>query len=220
MRLADILPVLGGALLGGSTLLLAACSEKLPARKAPIYSESFDRPDGLELGPDWRNTAPPGVYRIEGGTLTAAGAHNHPLWLLRELPRDVVIELDAWSESPDGDIKVEAFGDGHSYAVSTEYTSSGYVFIHGGWKNRLAALCRLEEHGEDRKTRPDLPVVPGKHYHYVIARHGERVEWFIDGTLALSLTDPAPLTGTQHQYFAFDDWETAIHFDNLVVRPY
>ena len=219
MRRAHLLGCLG---LGLSTL--AACTPKLPAAKPPLFSDNFDRPDGLELGAAWQNTAPPGVYRIEGGALAVRGAHNHPLWLKRELPTDAVIELDAWSDSPDGDLKVEAFGDGKSYALTLEYTSTGYVFIHGGWHNRLAALCRMEEHGEDRKTRGDLKVIPGRRYHYAIARHttaqGSRVEWFIDGQLALEMDDAAPLSGPGHQYFGFDNWETAVHFDNLVIRPY
>lgn len=211
------------ALLGVLPLvtLTSACSPKLPTAKPPIFSESFDRTGGVqELGASWRNTASPGVYNLDGGSLFVRGAHNHPLWLEKELPRDAVIELDAWSESPDGDIKVEIWGDGKSYATSVEYTSTGYVFIHGGWHNQLTALCRMYEHGEDRKTRPDMPVVPGKHYHYAIARHGNRIEWFIDGKLALELDDPAPLEGPTHQYFAFDDWETPVRFDNLVIRPY
>jgi hypothetical protein len=206
--------------LAASVLFWGACSQKLPPSKPPLYSESFDRPDSVEIGPDWLSTAPAGVYRIEGGVLSVRGAHNHPLWLKRELPTDAVIEFDAWSDSPDGDIKAEAFGDGHSYAISVEYTSTGYVFIHGGWRNQLSALCRLEEHGEDRKTRADLVVVPGKHYHYLLARHGGHVEWYVDGVLALTLEDPAPLSGAQHKFFGFDNWETSVHFDNLVIRPY
>jgi hypothetical protein len=201
----------------GLLLFVAGCSPKLPAAKAPRYREAFDGP---ALSSDWHSTAGPGIFRLEGGALTVRGAHNHPLWLTQALPRDVVVELDAWADSPDGDIKVELFGDGKSYAQSLEYTSTGYVLIHGGWHNQLSALCRQEEHGADRKTRPDLRVVPGQHYHYAIARHGQRVEWFIDGQLALDLVDPAPLEGPQHSYFAFDNWESSIHFDNLVVRPY
>jgi hypothetical protein len=197
-----------------------ACTPKLPPAKPPLISESFDRPDGTEPGPLFLNTAAPGIYRLDGGALAVRGAHNHPLWLTRELPDDVVIELDAWSDSPDGDIKVEVFGDGKSYAKSVEYTSTGYVFIHGGWKNHLTALCRMEEHGADRKTRNDLKVLPGKHYHYAITRRGGRIEWFIDGALALDFDDAAPLLGPSHKYFGFDNWETPVHFDNLVVRPY
>src|SRR5687768_13459690 len=114
-------------------LALGACtrvSAPPPERKPPLFSDSFDR---AELGPEWLATAP--VYRLVGGELVVKGAHNHPLWLKRELPQDAVIELDAWSMDPAGDIKVEAWGDGKSYAKSVEYTSSGYVFIQGGWQN-------------------------------------------------------------------------------------
>jgi hypothetical protein len=211
---------LSGFLLSSMMVLTSSCTPKLPSQKPPIFSDSFDRPDGTELGPNFRNTAAPGVYRLTGGALAVRGARNHPLWLSRELPRDAVIEFDAWSDSPEGDIKIEAFGDGQSFATSVEYTSTGYVFIHGGWRNHLTALCRMDEHGSDRKTRPDLKVVPGRRYHYALARHGARVEFFIDGALALDLDDPAPLAGPQHQYLGFDNWETSVHFDNLTVRPY
>ena len=200
-------------------LALAACTRVSgpapPERKAPLFSDSFDR---AELGPDWLATAP--VYRLAGGELVVKGAHNHPLWLKRALPDDAVIEVDAWSADPAGDIKVEAWGDGKGHATSVEYTSSGYVFIQGGWQNRVTALCRMEEHGHDRRTRADLPAKQGQRYHWIIARHGGRIEWFIDGKLALDLSDPAPLLGEGHRYFAFDNWETELHFDNLIVRPY
>lgn len=204
----------------GAALLWGGCTKRLPPAKPPLFSDSFDRTDGVELGADWRSTAQPGVYRISDGTLAAKGAHNHPLWLLRKLPRDAVIEFDAWSESPDGDIKVEAYGDGSSYATSPEYTSTGYVFIHGGWRNRLTALCRMNEHGEDRKTRSDLPVLPGKHYHYRIVRQGGRLEWSLDGEEVLAMEDRKGLEGAGHEYFGINDWESAVRFDNLVVRPY
>lgn len=202
----------------GLLLAPAGCTRagsKLPERKAPIFSDSFDR---AELGADWLATAP--AYRLEQGELVVKGAHNHPLWLKRPLPDDAVIEVDVWSNDADGDVKVEAWGDGKSYATSLEYTSSGYVFIQGGWKNRVTALCRMEEHGHDRKTRNDLPAQKGRRYHWLIARHGGQIEWFIDGKLALELSDPAPLSGEGHRSFAFDNWETELHFDNLVVRPY
>lgn len=204
-------------LLTCSAVLGAGCKEKPPALKAPVFTDSFDR---AELGPDWRVTAPPGTYRIVNGELVVRGARNHPAWLVRELPRDAVIELDAWSQSPEGDIKVEVWGDGKSYATDIEYTSTGYVFIHGGWQNRVTALCRMEEHGHDRKARGDVPVVPGKKYHYLIARQGQTVRWYIDDKLVHTFDDPGPLDGPGHSYFAFDNWETELHFDNLVVRPY
>lgn len=206
-----------GVLLGLAASSMGGCKEKPPALKPPLFTDSFDR---AELGPDWRITAPPGTYTIQNGELVVRGAHNHPAWLVRELPRDAVIELDAWSNSPQGDIKVEVWGDGKSFATSVEYTSTGYVFIHGGWQNRITALCRMEEHGHDRQARGDMPVVPGKKYHYLIARKGNTVRWYIDGQLAHTLDDYGPLDGPGHSYFGFDNWESELHFDNLVVRPY
>jgi hypothetical protein len=200
-------------------LLFTACTRvhtpALPERKPPLFTDSFDR---VELGSDWRPTA--AAYRLENGELVVKGAYNHPVWLLRELPRDAVIEFDAWSMSPAGDIKAEAFGDGKSFATAASYTSTGYVFIQGGWHNRLTALCRMDEHGKDRRTRADIKVEPGRRYHWLIARHSDRVEWFIDGRPVLDLVDPAPLEGPQHRFFAFNDWEAELHFDNLVIRPY
>ena len=195
----------------------SACKPKPPSAGPPIFADEFEHV-GAELGSDYRNTAPPGVYTLTDGALAVRGAFNHPLWLARELPENAVIELDAWSDSPDGDIKVELFGDGQSYAKTVSYTSTGYVVIHGGWKNSLSALCRMDEHADDRRTRKDLKVVPGKRYHYVISRRGSRLEWFIDGELALDFEDPAPLTGPGHRYFGFNNWQTPVHFDNLRVR--
>lgn len=197
--------------------LTIACKPKPPTGTTPVFDDAFEQA-GVELGSDYRNTAPPGVYRLDTGALAVRGAFNHPLWLARELPDDVVIELDAWSESPDGDIKVELFGDGQSYAKTVSYTSTGYVFVHGGWKNSVSALCRQDEHASDRRERKDLKVVPGKHYHYVIGRRGGRVEWFIDGELALDLEDPAPLRGPSHRHFGFNNWQTPVRFDNLRIR--
>lgn len=196
----------------------AACKPKPPTGGAVLFSDAFDRAADSEWGSDYRNTAPPGVYRLDGGALAVRGAFNHPLWLTRELPSDVVVELDAWSDSPDGDIKVELFGDGQSFAQSVSYTSTGYVFIHGGWKNSLSALCRQDEHAADRRVRNDIKVVPGTRYHYQIARRGSRIEWFINGELALELDDPAPLQGPGHRFFGFNNWQTPVHFDNLRVK--
>ena len=39
-------------------------------------------------------------YSVKEGALNARGAHDHSLWLRRQI---AVIELDAWSNWPDGD---------------------------------------------------------------------------------------------------------------------
>jgi len=180
------------------------------------WSDSFDR---AELGPSWRDTG--GGYRIDNGRLAAAGAHNHPVWLRKRLPADVAIEVDVVANSPTGDIKLELFGDGASFDPDRgAYTSTGYVLIFGGWRNTLSIICRGNEHDEGRKvTRTEPQVVPGHSYHFLITRRAGLIDWQIDGVPFLAWQDPQPLGGRGHEYLAFDDWESEVFFDNLVIRP-
>ncbi|HEX7478251.1 MAG TPA: family 16 glycoside hydrolase [Polyangiales bacterium] len=178
------------------------------------FSDNFNRP---ELGEAWNNTG--GPYAIRDGQLTVAGARNKPLWLRRTLPRDVLIEFDVKSDSPDGDIKVEVFGDGVSKAESVSYTATSYVVVFGGWRNSLNVLARMNEHGADRVVGPTYKVVPGRSYHMKILRRGATITAWVDGQVLASMTDPDPLAGPGHDHFAINDWDAALTFDNFRVRP-
>jgi hypothetical protein len=201
--------------LGLALAPLPACRAKMPVIDAP-FIEDFER---AELGAAWHATSD--QYRIEAGKLTVAGAHNHPAWLRRRLPHDVVIDLDAMSKSPSGDIKLELFGDGESFDPDKgSYISSGYVLIFGGWQNSLSVICRQDEHGAGRKAqRSDVRVEPSRSYHFTITRRGGALDWAIDGRPFLSWTDPEPLAGAGHEFLAVNNWEAALVFDNLHVRP-
>jgi hypothetical protein len=191
-------------------LLLQACSPG----EIKDFSDTFDR---ASLGADWLDTGD--RYRIVGGEIVVSRAYNHPLWLRPRLPRDAEITFDVRSQSPDGDIKVEAWGDGESAATDRgAYTATGYVFIFGGWKNRLTVLARMDEHGADRKARGDLKVVPGRKYSFRIVRKERRLSWWIDAQPVFELDDPSPLEGPGHEHFGLNDWEAQLHFDNLRVR--
>jgi hypothetical protein len=211
--------VLSVALLAG----VAGCGKKkeAPVEAPPIteaWSDSFER---SLIGDDVYNDTG-GGYRIVDGALSAKGSHNHPLWLKKTLPRDVAIELDVWSNTPDGDIKVELFGDGRSYDPDKgAYKPSGYVVIMGGWKNSKSMIARKDEHGKDLVTRKDPPVEPGRKYHWKITRKGDTIEWFVDDLTKpfLSWQDPAPLEGPRNAFFSFNNWESDSWFDNLTVTP-
>jgi len=194
---------------------LAGCRVKDELGAAP-FTDAFAR---AELGADWLDTG--GGYRIVGGQAVAHDAYNHPLWLKKRLPRDVVVEVDAESHSPAGDIKVELAGDGTSFDPDRGgYTSTGYVFIFGGWNNSLAVICRQNEHDDGRKAaRTDRKVELGRRYHFTITRQGGALDWRIDGQPFLAWTDPQPLEGAGHEHFAFNDWQADVRFDNLAVRP-
>jgi hypothetical protein len=196
---------------------------------APLLTDTFrDNFERGELGPDWKATT--GVWRVENGALCARGARNRPVWLTRRLPLNARIEFDATSNSPQGDLKVEAWGDGKSFATGTSYdNATSYILVFGGWKNSAHVLARLDEHKRDRlelKVDPDSddprqhPVSEGQTYHFKIERSdGETVRWFIDDLELHSFVDPEPLSGSGHEHFAFNDWDVPVCFDNLVVVP-
>lgn len=181
-----------------------------------------------------------GLWRTVNGELLSPGVKNNPLWLKAQLPAEVAVEFDVRSMSPEGDIKVEIFGDGTDHA-------SGYVLIHGGWNNALSIIARMDEHapalgvlmGEAQKqgstdmvkagvytkdTRVRVEANPyrvevGKSYHWRIERRGSRLNWLIDGREFLSFDDPFPLSGKGHDRFAFSSWESQLYFDNLSIEP-
>ena len=178
------------------------------------FSDDFERKD---LGDDWHNTG--GGYAIRNGQLRVEGARNKPLWLRRTLPHDVRIEVDAKSDSPDGDIKVEVFGDGVSKAEKASYTATSYVVIFGGWKNSLNVLARMDEHAENRAVGEAYKVVPGQTYHMKIERRGATITAWVDDRKLVSMTDPDPLAGPGHDHFGFNNWQAPLTFDNLRVNP-
>jgi hypothetical protein len=198
----------------GGALMTAGCTEPRSPTVGRRFEDHFDR---AELGADWRVTGE--GWRIEGGALRGQGARNHPLWLRRKLPRDARIEFDAWSDSPAGDLKCEVWGDGSSHAVQASYTASSYVVIFGGWNNSYNVIARMDEHAPDRRQRVGPRVEMGRHYHFTIERRGRVLRWLLDGAPMLEWDDPDPLAGPGHEYFAFNDWDAVVHFDNLVITP-
>lgn len=208
-----------------NALCLVACLGSMAggckvADPPPITAAWYDAFEREALGSHYHATGE--GYRIEGGALSARGAHNHPLWLRKKLPRNVRIELEARSTERRGDIKVELFGDGRSFdSDGGAYMATGYELIFGGWGNSRSIIARLDEHGRDVVQRADVKVVPNKRYHWKIERQDQTVRWFIDDmtTPFLELVDAQPLEGPGHAYFGFNNWETDTWFDNLVITP-
>jgi hypothetical protein len=131
----------------------------------------------------------------------------------------VEVSFDTWSDTAEGDIKCELFGDGTSTSTGKgAYTATGYVLVFGGWGNTLSIIARMDEHGDDRKVTRKLKVKPGKKYAWRIRREKGKLSWWIDGSLFLEYDDPNPLTGRGHEYFGLNNWETPVSFDNLVIR--
>lgn len=200
-----------------ASALAPACKVDDPPPIEETWKDDFER---SEIGKNYRPTSD--VYEIVNGALKTQGAKNHPLWLRKKLPDDVAIEFDCWSNSPDGDIKVELFGDGESYdEKGGQYTSTGYVAVMGGWNNSKSILARGNEHGTDLVERRRPRVEKGKRYHWRIERRGDQIDWYVDDMDEpfLSLKDAERLEGDGHEYFAFNNWQSDAWFDNLVISP-
>ena len=211
-------PALGRALAVACVVAPAgACKVSDPPPVTDQWQDDYARE---QIGSNYLPTTE--TYRVLGGELAVRGAYNHPMWLRKKLPRDVSIELDAWSKGGDGDIKVELFGDGESFDRDKgAYTSSGYVAVFGGWNNSRSILARGDEHGSQLVERKQPAVVPNRHYHWKLTRRGNRLTWYIDDMSEpfLTLDDPDPLEGSGHEYFGFNNWASDVRFDNLTITP-
>jgi hypothetical protein len=204
------------------TLALTLACAAAACLKKPVepvlgsgFGDNFNRSD---LGENWRSTG--GNFRIEDGVLKVQGARNHTLWLKRRLPSDLVMTFTTWSDTSEGDIKFELFGDGFSTSTGEgAYTATGYVLILGGWKNTVSIIARMDEHGSDRKATRKITVQPGQHYAMKVESKGGKVSWWVDNVLFLTFDDPSPLRNGGHEYFGFNNWESPVSFDDLVIHP-
>jgi hypothetical protein len=195
-------------------LCLSACTPQGDPGIGAGFSDDFER---AQIGSAYKQTG--GDWRIEAGELRVQGAKNHPLWLLRTLPQDVRVEFDVRSESPEGDIKVEIFGDGASYAKGDRYTATSYVIIFGGWNNSRNVLARMDEHGRDRVEGQPRKVELGRVYRFRIERIGSTLTVWVDDAVLLQMNASEPLKGRGHDHFAFNNWQSELFFDNLKVTP-
>jgi hypothetical protein len=188
--------------------LLGACSKSSPP--AAALSEGFeDLFERAHIGPNYSKYG--GTWNIDQGVLTSHGDRNIPLWLNRQLPANVKIDVDVWSTSVAVDMKIELFGDGIKH-------ESGYIIIFGGWKNKITAIARLDEHEKRRKDKK-TKWKKGQKYHWTIQRQGNELQFLVDDKLIVKYNDANPLKGPGHDRLGFTNWESVVHYDNLKITP-
>ncbi len=156
-------------------LLISGCTRAAPLDRP--YEDDFNRESP---GKDWFDTI--GRYIIDRGALYISGGYNHPLWLTRPLPAEVEITLDARGLSPDGDLKIELFGDGRSFAFNRgRYWSTGYVLCQGGWNNTKTFIARRDEHDRALLHSTRFPVTLEKWHHWRIQTFLENGRLTLEG---------------------------------------
>lgn len=206
-------------------MVLRTVAEKAPPER-PREDKGEDR---TNIGPNWQQ-AQTNAWHIEDGWLCVENAHNHGIWFARPIPINARIEWDAKSDSPDGDLKAELWGDGRGFAKGNSYNdATSYLAILGGWKNTLHVLARLDEHKDDRKVvhvdkdsddPRQRPVMRGQVYHIKVERNDAKtVRYYVDTLLMATFLDTEPLMGPGHDHFGFNDWEAKVCFDNVKITP-
>jgi hypothetical protein len=196
--------------------LAAGCLTGKDPKLKEAFAEDFD--EGTLDPQTWLPTVE--AYEVRDKALFVQGAKNHPMWLKRRVPCDVKIDFVAWSDSPDGDIKVEIFGDGRSSADDEgAYTGTGYVVIFGGWRNSVNTIARRDEHEGRMLEKNDARVEKGRKYRFSIRVRGGSIDWFLDGKPFIHVDDADPLCGPGNDHFAFSNWDTPVHFDDLSIVP-
>ena len=197
------------------SLALTSCQSKEVGSHAGGAASYQDRFESTALSDQWTRgvgEAGSGAWVVQDGWLRGQQLKNDPLWLQIPLTKEAVIRFDARAKTQEGDVKFELFGDGKNHA-------SGYVLIHGGWKNQLDVIARLDEHGKDRVERRTAGVVPGKVYRHRVEWRGDTLQWYVDGKMFLEFVDPDPLhKRPQNRYFGFSNWSAEVEFDNLVIE--
>lgn len=187
---------------------LTACKRAEETSAAVPFFDDFER---SELGPNWHISG--GQWTLDRGSVYSTGANNAPLFLKAKLPDDLVLEVDVTSETALVDSKIELMTDGRTH-------QSGYVFILGGWSNKISVIARLDEHGADRKERSPTGVTGPGTWRWRIEKKGGELRWYIDGKLYMSFDDPRPLHGPGHDRLAFSNWQNQVRWDNLRVWPH
>lgn len=194
-------------------------------RLAAPFRDAFERDS---IGADWATTSE--NWRIEAGQLCGQSNRNHPVWLKRKIPDNARITFLARARSTQGDLKVEAWGNGKSFAKGVSYDdATSYVFIFGGWKNQRHVLARLNEHDPQRlelridptSEDPRLdPVLPNVDYRFALERRDSRtIVWRVNDLELFVFEDKVPLIGQEHDHFGFNNWEAPVCFDDLTITP-
>lgn len=192
---------------------LAACKSRPPPTAALPFSDDFER---SAVGEQWFPSG--GDWKLREGSVYTTFSNNMPLFLNVDLPDEVVVEVDVFSETDDVDAKIELMTDGRTH-------QSGYVFILGGWTNTISVIARLDEHGTDRVEKKPTAVRGKRWYRWRVEKRaaqrdgasGHLLTWLIDGEPYMEFFDRAPLHGPGHRRLGFGNWQNRLRFDNLKI---
>ncbi|MBN1268165.1 MAG: protein kinase [Kiritimatiellae bacterium] len=154
-----------------------------------------------------------GHHEIRDGELRVHGGEPQLVILKTDLPGDVRIEFECHQESvylnDVGCFIAAAPSENHK-----EIPSSGYEFKYGAFDNSLNMLTKA---GERLWSMPASPLVRGKRYKVCAERVGSRLRMAVNNEEIFSVTDPDPLSGSDHVVAGLLGWMADARYSRVRV---
>jgi len=168
-----------------------------------VFSDDFER---QELGNDWLSVC--GKWAIKDGHLTMAKDGDGAIVYAKPLAPSQRIEYDAWAER------------GYPCDLSALLCAnpklrnafgSAYFFGFGSEMNAFSKLLiNLVEH----RIIP-LRMVPGRRYHVICERDGERLSFWVDGKVVLHCLHRDRLDGPENRHAGLYMYLPGQYVDNV-----
>jgi hypothetical protein len=169
-------------------------------------------PDNLRT--DWRIYG--GAWSVEDGWLTGKNPDNCPGMIIHrdDFPGNVMVDFEARTVLPcTHDIDVMWNG---SWDEATDQRGLAYVGGLEGWWGGKVGIEKSPEYKLNALT-PLFRFEPGRIYHIQGGSIDGHCFVFVDGRLAIELTDPDPIDSSRYAKIGFEAYCSHIQIRNVKI---
>ena len=169
-------------------------------------------PDSLRT--DWRIYG--GAWNVEDGWLTGKNPDNCPGMIIHrdDFPGNVMVDFEARTVLPcTHDIDFMWNG---SWDEATDQRGLAYVGGLEGWWGGKVGIEKSPEYKLNALT-PLFSFEPGRSYHIQGGSIDGHCFVFVDGRLALELTDPDPIDSARYAKIGFEAYCSHIQIRNIKI---
>jgi hypothetical protein len=163
---------------------------------------------------DWRIYG--GTWNIEDGWLTGKNPDNCPGMIIHrdDFPGNIMVDFEARTVLPcTHDIDFMWNG---SWDEATNQRGLAYVGGLAGWWGGKVGIEKSPEYKLNALT-PLLPFEPGRSYHIQGGSIDGHCFVFVDGRLAIELTDPDPIDTTRYTKIGFEAYCSHIQIRSVKI---
>jgi hypothetical protein len=183
--------------------------------RSELLCDATITPDALRT--EWRVHG--GSWSIEDGWLTGKNPDNCPGMIIHrdDFPGNVMVDFEARTVLPcTHDIDFMWNG---SWDEATDQRGLAYVGGLEGWWGGKVGIEKSPEYKLNALT-PLFPFEPGRIYHIQGGSIDGHCFVFVDGGLAIELTDPDPIDSCRYAKIGFEAYCSHIQIRNVKIwRP-